>query len=620
MNLSNVSYTRSAPKVKSTAPIADFIHEDIIQRANDFAQRFLCNEDTYIRTESQMYRLFYDHTRTYTDLTLKVIEQSKDALNPKRSGNPSLEITGIQTPLENVKNLIAVGKDINSKQNTIKSLQTRRDSLRQIASITTNGKTEVQIIQDVARNLKLNDPYALSQNQNQVENARKFENARNKMVAELKAKLGTNATLNQVLATLRSADMTRTANGARQLVEYAKRSFANVNSQLEELKTEVNALANKKKNIKSNLKKLDPSVLRRAGRSNNGNAMNENALMRPIYESTRKLTGRVAYTKGKGMVISMRKRNLNDLIRRQGNPVVSAYVDFIHQDPNNLCKFEKPMHTGNNSRLNQVRGLGTVSGANATRLFGANLDKALTSQSFQLVFNSTPVVQKYSIIGRTPAGGSLPEDQIFPAQTLVCQDTRVDSTDRSVYKSWKDGSPFGLEQGSMKGVGVSMSRGVLPFRGIYGDRLMKRWIIAHSFMDTLSAALYSDFDTSNDSNDHPLFKRFEGVYYKEALNSNNNNNNNNNNNRSTPSKGNDSSNMAKNVTKGKEQQNALLKREKELRAKLSVERHGQAADFLKVPTQSQKNDLNRALSSTEGVTFTEDERRKNTKCILGGGW
>eukprot|EP00966_Prymnesium_polylepis_P166311 3844305-Prymnesium_polylepis.1 len=306
MNTSNVSYTRSAPKVRSTAPIADFIHEDIIQRANDFAQRFLCKEDTYIRTESQMYRLFYDHTRTYTDLTLKVIEQSKDALNPKRSGNPSFEITGIQTPLENVKNLIAVGKDINSKQNTIKTLQIRRDALQQIANISTN-LNEAEIIATVANRLKLNhsprkDAEAeVPQVQRNLAAGRVVRGgagqpayddavaavteARNRgktaMVNELKAKLGNDATLNQVLKTLRSATIsTPTAQafvttrhaGAKQLVEYAKRSFANANSQLQELKTEVNALANKKKNIKKNLKKLDPSVLRRAGRSNNSNA------------------------------------------------------------------------------------------------------------------------------------------------------------------------------------------------------------------------------------------------------------------------------------------------------------------------------------------------------------
>jgi hypothetical protein len=643
MNTSNVSYTRSAPKVRSTAPIADFIHEDIIQRANDFAQRFLCKEDTYIRTESQMYRLFYDHTRTYTDLTLKVIEQSKDALNPKRSGNPSFEITGIQTPLENVKNLIAVGKDINSKQNTIKSLQTRRDALQQIANISTNGVNEATIITTMANRLKVSNPHALpvlippppvapltpqqragmppaarlradlqkAAINRQIQNARNARNARtaarNKMVSELKAKLGTDATLNRVLETLRSVDVTTNVSnhaGAKQLVEYAKRSFSNANSQLQELTTEVNALANKKKNIKKNLKKLDPSVLRRAGRSNNGNAMNENALMRPIYESTRRLTGRVAYAKGKRMVLSVRDRRLNDLFQ---NPPLRPYVDFIHQDPNNLCKFEKPLHSGNNSGLNAVAG--PVNFKAATNRFGANLNKALNSQSFQLVFNSTPVVQKYSSIGRAKI-----EDQIFPAQTLVCQDTRVDSTDRSVYKRWKDDSPLGLEQGSMKGVGVSMSKGVLPFRGIYGDRLMKRWIVAHSFMDTLSAALYSEFDTSNNSNDHPLFKRFEGVYYKEALNSNNNNNNNSN--RST-SRGNNSSNKAKKATNNKEQQSAMLKREKQLRAKLSVERHGENASFLQVPTRAQKAHLNGVLQGQGGASaFTADQIKK----ILNAYW
>ncbi len=629
MNTSNVSYTRSAPKVKSTAPIADFIHEDIIQRANDFAQRFLCKEDTYIRTESQMYRLFYDHTRTYTDLTLKVIEQSKDALNPKRSGNPSFEITGIQTPLENVKNLIAVGKDINSKQNTIKSLKTRRDALQQIANISTNGVNDANIIRTMATRLKVSNPHALpvppvppqplapltpqqragmtsqqlvrtalitSAINKQIQNARNARNARtaarNKMVSALKAKLGTDATLNRVLETLQSVDVTTNVSnhaGANQLVEYAKRSFSNANSQLQELTTEVNALANKKKNIKKNLKKIDPSVLRRAGRPNNGNAMNEDALMRPIYESTRRLTGRVAYAKVKRMVLSVRDRSLNGLTQNQS---LRRYVNFIHQDPNNLCKFEKPLHVGGNHN---------------------DLDKALDSQSFQLVFNSTPVVQKYSSIESVPE-----EDKIFPAQTLVCQDTRVDSTDRSVYKRWKDGSPLALEQGSMKGVGVSMSKGVLPFRGIYGDRLMKRWIVAHSFMDTLSAALYSDFDTSNNSDDHPLFKRFEGVYYKEDINRNNNNNNKNNNKYRSASVRNNSSNTAKNATKRKEQQSSMLKREKELRAKLSVERHRKNASFLKVPTPAQKIDLSRALTGTNAThpRFTPDERKK----IINAYW
>ena len=98
------------------------------------------------------------------------------------------------------------------------------------------------------------------------------------MVVELKAKLGTDATLNRMLETLQSVDVTtnvRSHAGAKQLVDYAKRSFSNANTQLQELTTEKNALVNKKKNIKKNLKKYDPSVLRRAGRSNNSNAMNE---------------------------------------------------------------------------------------------------------------------------------------------------------------------------------------------------------------------------------------------------------------------------------------------------------------------------------------------------------
>jgi hypothetical protein len=608
MNTSNVSYMRTAPRVRTTAPVADFIHEDIVERANDFAQHFLCNDDVHLRTESQMFRLMFDHAKTYTELLLKMVEQSKAALNPRRSGKPSFEITGVQTPLESVKDLIVSGKNLDAKARSMKNLQARAGALATLARINTQGNEQA-----VARSITIN----LGLGVHVTSGAKMAPLLRRKLAMD---GLNKNDKFERVFVGLQNSYATNTYTGVKTLVELAKTSYTIANGRLQEAKKQVDALQAQRKAIRSNLKKLDPSVLRRAGRSNDGNAANEDALMRPIYKSTRKLTGRVSYTKRGDPVLSARDTRLNDTVMSSNpTPGLYPYLDFIHQDPNKLCKFAKPLHTGNGSKLVPLAGT-TPTTANfnqaaANALFSNSLSQALGDQGYHLVFSSTPVMQPYSKIGRRSAAQVLP-DQIFPAQTLVCQDTRVDSTNRGSHQQWKD-NEMSLRQGKTNGVGISSQRGTLPLRSLYGDRLMKRWLVAHSFMDTLSSALYSDFDTSNRSDDHPLFKRFEGVYYKDESRNNNgnNNNNNNSNNGNNGNKSNDDrrkrisaarnradpTSSAANETRRMTQDASRLAREQRQRAKLSVETHREKESYLVRPTPAQKNALKNKLTSANAV-------------------
>jgi hypothetical protein len=98
---------------------------------------------------------------------------------------------------------------------------------------------------------------------------------------------------------------------------------------------------------------------------------------------------------------------------------------------------------------------------------------------------------------------------------LHCQDVKLSSTDVGVFRAAiRTKTPV-----PMKGIAdAKQVFGRIPMRSIYGDRLMKKWLVAYSFIGPLSAALYPRFaQEKNAATRHPLMKRFEGLQTENDL-------------------------------------------------------------------------------------------------------
>ena len=114
---------------------------------------------------------------------------------------------------------------------------------------------------------------------------------------------------------------------------------------------------------------------------------------------------------------------------------------------------------------------------------------------------------------------------------LECEDTRVSSTSLADFDEWNlDGTATQVTP--FKGVVESLSRRRIPFRTVFGDRLVKRRLVLHSFVERLNAALYLNYTRNNTrSESHPLYKRFSGLFLANTnMNKNIKNNKNNKNN------------------------------------------------------------------------------------------
>lgn len=105
---------------------------------------------------------------------------------------------------------------------------------------------------------------------------------------------------------------------------------------------------------------------------------------------------------------------------------------------------------------------------------------------------------------------------------LQCEDMRVSSVNAADLRAWKS-DPNATDFVPIKGVMESFARKLIPFRTVFGDRLVKRRIVLHSFVERLNAALYINYTRNNTRSElHPLYQRFSGLFLDNFLNSNSN--------------------------------------------------------------------------------------------------
>ncbi len=142
-----------------------------------------------------------------------------------------------------------------------------------------------------------------------------------------------------------------------------------------------------------------------------------------------------------------------------------------------------------------------------------------------LVFASHPLNPNLSNSPITTTNSTFssvsPQQKIF--FLLQCEDTRINSTSASDFDDWKS-DPRASRIVPFQGVMESFNRKQIPFRTVFGDRLVKRRLVLHSFIDRLNAALYINYTRNNTRSEfHPLYKRFSGLFL-ENMNSNVNTN------------------------------------------------------------------------------------------------
>lgn len=106
---------------------------------------------------------------------------------------------------------------------------------------------------------------------------------------------------------------------------------------------------------------------------------------------------------------------------------------------------------------------------------------------------------------------------------LQCEDTRVASSSAADFEEWKSDSGAS-KLVPYQGVVESLNRKQIPFRTVFGDRLVKRRLVLHSFVERLNAALYPNYNRNNTRSElHPLYNRFSGLFLDNMNNTVNNN-------------------------------------------------------------------------------------------------
>ena len=127
--------------------------------------------------------------------------------------------------------------------------------------------------------------------------------------------------------------------------------------------------------------------------------------------------------------------------------------------------------------------------------------------SFKTSLNSKPTSKQHVF-------SSIPTIQGGKYVTLQCEDTKWSSIN---YKA-NNNSPVEIQ-------GVTGKSDLIPFRTLFGDRLVKRRLVLHSFVERLNSVLYHN-QTKRTKNQflprHPLYDRFEGLFIEGNSNKNKN--------------------------------------------------------------------------------------------------
>ena len=155
----------------------------------------------------------------------------------------------------------------------------------------------------------------------------------------------------------------------------------------------------------------------------------------------------------------------------------------------------------------------------------ASYPKITDRNTAHLVFSSHPI----AVTLAAGARASIAENRFAPIAAaganpteyflLQCEDTRINSTSASDFDDWRS-DPRASQIVPFTGVMESMNRKQIPFRTVFGDRLVKRRLVLHSFVERLNAALYINYTRNNTRSElHPLYNRYSGLFL-ENMNTN----------------------------------------------------------------------------------------------------
>lgn len=130
MNSNNTNYLKSAPQIPNGAPMADFIYEDIMLRAEEIVQRYLCGEDELLATRSQMSRMILKHLKKYHGLLKSTAKEAKLALNKERKRKMIFTNASSNLSLANVSNMVTLKKEIEKKERELLRLNSTKNQNR----------------------------------------------------------------------------------------------------------------------------------------------------------------------------------------------------------------------------------------------------------------------------------------------------------------------------------------------------------------------------------------------------------------------------------------------------------------------------------------------------------
>uniref|UniRef100_A0A6C0IY56 Uncharacterized protein n=1 Tax=viral metagenome TaxID=1070528 RepID=A0A6C0IY56_9ZZZZ len=130
MNSNNTNYVKSAPQIPNGAPMADFIYEDVMLRAEEIVQRYLCGEDELLATRSQMSRMILKHLKKYHGLLKSTSKEAKLALNKERKRRMIFTNASSNLSLSNVSNMVTLKKEIEKKERELLRLNSTTNKNR----------------------------------------------------------------------------------------------------------------------------------------------------------------------------------------------------------------------------------------------------------------------------------------------------------------------------------------------------------------------------------------------------------------------------------------------------------------------------------------------------------
>ena len=171
MNSNNTNYVKSAPQIPNGAPMADFIYEDVMLRAEEIVQRYLCGEDELLATRSQMSRMILKHLKKYHGLLKSTSKEAKLALNKERKRKMIFTNASSNLSLANVSNMVTLKKEIEKKErellrldsNTNKNMSRKQRRKQQLNTILEQLKRRKK---EVSNELKSVAPEKRSRAQN----------------------------------------------------------------------------------------------------------------------------------------------------------------------------------------------------------------------------------------------------------------------------------------------------------------------------------------------------------------------------------------------------------------------------------------------------------------------